>query len=61
MKKRILIAYGEKRELARIFGVSELTVYRAINFVTDTPLAKRIRKAAIERGGAVRGGEDGDD
>ena len=48
---KILTAPGEKKVLMKIFRKSHVTVRRALNGETDTPLAKRIRKAAIERGG----------
>lgn len=48
---KILTDLGEKKELAKIFRKSHVTVRRALNGETNTPLAKKIRKAAIERGG----------
>lgn len=49
--EKILTVYGEKRELMAIFRRSHVTVRRALNGEINTPLAMRIRKAAIERGG----------
>ena len=48
---KILVANGEKRQLMEIFNKSHVTVRRALNGETDTKLARKIRKAAIERGG----------
>jgi DeoR/GlpR family transcriptional regulator of sugar metabolism len=49
---KILVRHGEKMELAKLFGVSTVTVRSALNEVTQSELSKRIRKAAIQRGGA---------
>lgn len=48
---QILTRNGERTELAKIFGVCRKTVREALQYKTNTPLAVRIRKAAIERGG----------
>jgi len=48
----IITKHKEKTQLARLFGVSLVTIRKALNGVTQSDLAKRIRKAAIERGGA---------
>lgn len=48
---KILTVHGDKKELAKIFKVSHVTVREALKGTVDTPLAKKIRKAAIERGG----------
>lgn len=48
---KILVASGEKTQLMEIFSTSHVTIRRALNGTTNTPLAIRIRKAAIERGG----------
>lgn len=48
---KILTAVGEKKELMKIFDVSHVTVRRSLNGEIDTELARKIRKAAIERGG----------
>lgn len=48
---KILVAPGEKKKLMKIFDKSHVTVRRALNGETDTLLAKKIRTAAIKRGG----------
>ncbi|SDC53834.1 DeoR family transcriptional regulator [Williamwhitmania taraxaci] len=48
----IITKHGEKKDLAALFEVSLVTIRRALNDVSKSELAKRIRKAAIERGGA---------
>lgn len=49
--KQILVRTGEQVTLAAIFKCCRKTVNEALQFKTNTPLAVRIRKAAIERGG----------
>lgn len=49
--KKVLVAHGEKGELAKIFQVSLVTVRDALNGKTHSELAARIRQAAIRRGG----------
>lgn len=48
---KVLVSHGEKKELMRIFDICHVTVREALNGKSDTLLAKKIRKAAIERGG----------
>jgi len=49
---QILTGHGEKKELMRIFNVCHVTVREALRGNISTPVALKIRKAAIERGGA---------
>jgi len=49
--KQILTKRGEVKALRELFKCSEPMVINALHFRRDTDLAKRIRKAAIERGG----------
>lgn len=49
--EKILTESGEKKALMKIFNKSHVTVRRALKGETNTDLAKKIRKAAIERGG----------
>lgn len=49
--RQILVKTGEQKVLAKILGCCRKTVNEALQFKTNTPLAIRIRKAAIERGG----------
>lgn len=48
---KVLVLHGEKKELIKIFGVSHVTVREALNGKLNSPLAIKIRKAAVERGG----------
>jgi len=49
--KEILTKHGERRELAKLFNVSEVTVRNALKGRTRSELSRRIRGAAIQRGG----------
>ena len=42
---------NEGAYLAKLFGVTRVMVWKALAFESDTDLAKKIRKAALERGG----------
>ena len=55
MKQFIHITKENREGLASLFKVSDRTVWNAISFdkSRDSLLAKRIRKAAIERGGVL--------
>ena len=53
MGKKIFIERGEGAALARIFGVTKGCVSTALSFKKNSDLAKRIRKAALERGGPL--------
>jgi len=48
----IITKHGEKKELRRLFNTSLVTVRKALNGSNKSALAQRIRKAALERGGA---------
>ena len=47
----ILMKHGERREISKIFNVSDVTVRNALKGRTQSELSRRIRKVAIERGG----------
>lgn len=49
--KQILTRYGEVKALQGIFGVSRPTVISALKGRTLSDLARKIRNAALERGG----------
>lgn len=44
---------GTGREIAKLLGVSKVTVSRAMQGHINTPLAKKIRKIAKENYGAI--------
>lgn len=61
MKKKheILLSSGEKNRLAAAMNVSRMTVYRALTFQRNTPLAERIRFTAVKHfGGAEVGNKE---
>lgn len=50
--KEILIKHGKGRsEIAKLFGVSAVTVRDALKGRTQSELAIKIRRVAIEKGG----------
>ena len=49
--KRIIVDYGTVSELYKTFGVSMVTVRRALRYQTDTELARKIRALALKKGG----------
>ncbi len=51
--KQINLPKAKKAKLRRDFGVSKVTVWSALNYVTDSDLAKKIRNAALAYGGKV--------
>ncbi len=48
---KILVAHGERKELATLLDTSTVTVRKALNGKSKSALAKRIRLLAVERGG----------
>lgn len=52
--KFIDLSNAKKAQLARLFGKSRQTIWAALNYVTDSDLAKKIRKAALNMGGVVK-------
>lgn len=51
---KVLVEHGEVAKLARLLGVARKTVGEALSGQTNTDLAKKIRKVAIDRGGVVK-------
>ena len=51
---KILVENGERAYLGKLLGVSQPTIRRALSGQTNTDLAKKIRKVAIDRGGVVK-------
>ena len=49
--RQIITRTGEGKALADMFGVCQKTVIEALKFRSNSDLARRIRRAAIERGG----------
>ena len=51
--KIIYVDLNKKLELAKDFGTSKRSVQSALNFQTNSKLAKMIRAAALNRGGVI--------
>ena len=49
-KRIIVITPQERNYLMKMFGCSDVTVYKAVKYRKNNLLHKKIRKAAIERG-----------
>lgn len=56
MKRRVVVDYGEQREIARLMGCTSEMVSHSLAFRKNSKLARAIRKLAIERGGIEVGG-----
>lgn len=55
MKKQIFIDRTEKTRICKEFNVSNVTLWNALTFQTDSAKAKMLRKVALERGGKMGG------
>lgn len=53
MKKYIHVTSEDRKFLAKAFGVSDVTVWKALRFEKDTDTIRKIQKVAKERGGIV--------
>lgn len=53
MKKYIHVTADDRKYLARLFNVTDMAISKALRFMSDSEISKRIRKAAKERGGIV--------
>lgn len=53
MKKYISVPNETKRDLRTIFSCTKEMVWMALNFKSDSDLAKRIRKLALDKGGVI--------
>lgn len=51
--KRINLPKNRRARLRRTFGVSGVTVWSALNYLTNSPLAEKIRRAALADGGVI--------
>lgn len=58
MMAKILRDPETVRELMKEFNTSHVTINSALNCITNSPLAKRIRKRAIDLGCAIKKGEE---
>jgi hypothetical protein len=53
MEKEIFLPAASKREIAKTFKTSHVSVWAALKFKTNSGFAKTLRAAALERGGVV--------
>ena len=51
MKKQVTVTKENREFLEKAFKVSSVMIWKALTFESDTDLARRIRKLAVERGG----------
>lgn len=51
--KKIVVDYGVRKELMKMFETTYPTLRNALNFKSDNSLSKKIRKAALNRGGVL--------
>lgn len=51
--RRITLPKNKRARLCRTFGTSGVTVWSALNYVTNSPLAEKIRRAALAEGGVI--------
>lgn len=53
MSKQILLPVSVKAEIVRTFKTDRSTLHRALNYSIDSPTARMLRAAALERGGLI--------
>ena len=53
-KREIMVSWGERQELMAIFRTSYPTVRAALRGKSNTDLARKIRTAALKRGGVEK-------
>jgi len=55
MKRKIVTDYGETKKISEMLGCTPEMVSYSLNFQKNSPLARKIRKIAVERGGIDTG------
>lgn len=53
MKRQIVIDSEARKKLQEVFGVSRVTVWKALNYESENELARKIRFAAVKEMGGV--------
>lgn len=53
MGKQIMLPPAKKAEIVKMFGTTRVTLWSALRFDTNSPLAKKLRAAAMVRGGVI--------
>ena len=56
MEKEIFVPAEVKKEIAKTFKTSRVSVWNALKFKTNSGFAHTLRAAALERGGVVYDG-----
>jgi hypothetical protein len=57
MGKHIYVPDNVKRELIDMFSTNKMTLWNALNFVSDSGFARTLRAAALQRGGLIYTGQ----
>lgn len=57
MKRKIVVEHGEVRAIARLMECTPEMVSHSLSFRKNSPLAQRIRRMALLRGGIEIGNE----
>ena len=52
-RRQIEVTTEVRAKIKVVFKCTEMTIWRALNFVRDTPTCKRIRLYALQNGGKV--------
>ena len=52
-RKQIEVTKEVRKEIKAAFKCSDMAIWRALSFALDTPLSKRIRKFAYQKGGVL--------
>ena len=52
-RKQIEVTKEVRKEIKAAFKCSDVAIWRALSFALDTPLSKRIRKFAYQKGGVL--------
>ena len=53
MNKYIHLKKEDREFLAKVFGITPRMVFNAVHFESDSELARKVRKLAMDRGGIV--------
>lgn len=53
-RKEIIVKWGVTKRIAREVGCNPLTVRYALRGITDSDLARKIRREAVKRYGGVK-------
>ena len=52
-RKQIEVTKEVRKDIKAAFKCSDMAIWRALSFALDTPLSKRIRKFAYQKGGVL--------